>query len=147
MNDSTHVVCPQCQRTNRVPSAKLEAGPRCGGCHTPLFSQQPLPLGEAAFEAHLKNDDLPLVVDFWAPWCGPCRMMAPQFEAAARRLEPRVRLVKVNTDEAQQLSARYNIRSIPTLMIFRNGQEVARQAGAMSTDAILSWVKSNGLSG
>ncbi len=139
MAEALHVVCPHCDAVNRVPNAKLADAPSCGKCHAPLFSGQPIALDETRFERHVGRGDLPVVVDFWAPWCGPCRMMAPAFEAAASRLEPRARLVKVNTEEAQSLAMRFNIRSIPTVAIFRHGHELARQAGAMDTAGIVDW--------
>ncbi|MGD8207186.1 MAG: thioredoxin TrxC [Thiohalocapsa sp.] len=141
MSESLLVVCPHCDAVNRIPSARLGDGPSCGQCHKALFSGRPLALDEGRFERHIQRGDLPVVVDFWAPWCGPCRMMAPAFEAAAVRLEPHVRLVKVNTEEAQGLAMRFGIRSIPTLALFRAGREVARQAGAMDTGGLVSWVR------
>jgi thioredoxin 2 len=141
MSESLHVVCPACDAVNRVPRPRLGAGAKCGKCHGPLFLGQPVALDEARFAHHVSRSDLPLLVDFWASWCGPCRMMAPAFEAAAGRLEPNVRLVKVNTEEAQGLSARLGIRSIPTLALFRGGAEVARTAGAMDASAIMAWVR------
>jgi thioredoxin 2 len=141
MSESLHVVCPACDAVNRVPRQRLGSGAKCGKCHGPLFLGQPVALDEARFVHHVSRSDLPLLVDFWASWCGPCRMMAPAFEAAAGRLEPNVRLVKVNTEEAQGLSARLGIRSIPTLALFRGGAEVARTAGAMDTSAIMAWVR------
>jgi thioredoxin 2 len=138
-----HVVCPHCHTTNRVAPADLSATPDCGKCHRPLFDGHPVELNEAAFEKHIARSQLPVLVDFWAPWCGPCRMMAPQFEAAARQLEPHVRLAKVNTEDAQALGARLNIRSIPTLALFVNGREVARQPGAMGAADIVRWTRSH----
>ena len=140
--ESLHVVCPHCHTTNRVAPADLSATPDCGKCHRPLFDGHPVALDEAAFEKHIARSQLPVLVDFWAPWCGPCRMMAPQFEAAAKQLEPHVRLAKVNTEEAQALGARLNIRSIPTLALFVNGREVARQPGAMGAADIVRWTRS-----
>ena len=140
--ESLHVVCPHCHTTNRVAPADLSATPDCGKCHRPLFNGHPVALDEAAFEKHIARSQLPVLVDFWAPWCGPCRMMAPQFEAAAKQLEPHVRLAKVNTEEAQALGARLNIRSIPTLALFVNGREVARQPGAMGAADIVRWTRS-----
>jgi len=137
-----HIVCPHCHTTNRVAPADLGHAPDCGKCHRPLFTGHPVELDEAAFDKHVGRSQLPVLVDFWAPWCGPCRMMAPQFEAAAKQLEPQVRLVKVNTEEAQNLAARHNIRSIPTLALFVNGREVARQPGAMGAADIVRWVRS-----
>jgi thioredoxin 2 len=141
MSNMVHVVCPHCDAVNRVPSERLGQGAKCGKCHAALFVGAPLPLDERRFIRHTERSDLPLVVDFWAPWCGPCRMMAPAFEEAARRLEPRARLVKVNTEEAQGLAARFGIRSIPTLAIFRQGREVTRTAGAMDLGRLLGWVE------
>lgn len=140
--EALHVVCPHCHTTNRVAPADLSATHDCGKCHRPLFDGHPVALDETAFEKHIARSQLPVLVDFWAPWCGPCRMMAPQFEAAAKQLEPHVRLAKVNTEEAQALGARLNIRSIPTLALFVNGREVARQPGAMGAADIVRWTRS-----
>jgi thioredoxin 2 len=143
MNTSLHVVCPHCHTVNRLPAERIHDAGNCGKCHAPLFSGHPVELDEAAFAQHAGRSDLPIVVDFWAEWCGPCRMMAPAYAEAARRLEPDYRLVKVNTEEAQNLAARLQIRSIPTLAIFRNGKEIARQAGALDAAGIVGWVKRN----
>ena len=141
MNEAIHVVCPHCDGVNRLPANRLGDGAKCGKCHQPLFVGQPLALDEGRFARHSQKSDLPLLIDFWAPWCGPCRMMAPAFEQAAAELEPSVRLIKVNTEEAQQLGARFAIRSIPTLMLMRGGREIARQAGAMDRSGIVRWAK------
>ena len=141
MSESLHIVCPHCDGINRVPAERLADGAKCGKCHQPLFTAHPLALDERRFARHAQNSDLPLLIDFWAPWCGPCRMMAPAFEQAATQLEPALRLVKVNTEQAQSLGARFGIRSIPTLMLMRGGREVARQAGAMDARGIVQWAR------
>lgn len=144
MSDSRHIVCPHCHTTNRVQTDDLGKEPDCGKCHQPLFTAHPVELDEASFERHISRNEIPVLVDFWAPWCGPCRMMAPAYEQAAAQLEPQIRVAKVNTEEAQSLGARFNIRSIPTLALFQGGREVARQAGAMRSAAdITRWVQAN----
>ena len=135
-----HLVCPHCNATNRVPSDKLQAELNCGKCHQPLLAAHPDNLGEAAFNAQLAKSELPMVVDFWAPWCGPCRTMAPAYEKVSQDLQGRARFVKVNTEEEQGLAAKYNIRSIPTLAVFAGGRELARQPGAMSAPDLARWV-------
>jgi thioredoxin 2 len=139
MTDNVHIVCPHCQSINRVPMAKVDDHPNCGRCQRPLFSGEPIELTAATFARHAERNDIPLLVDFWAPWCGPCKMMAPQFQQAARLLEPKARLAKVNTEAEPHLAAQFGIRSIPTLALFRNGREIARQAGAMGAQDIVRW--------
>ncbi len=142
--ESLHLVCPHCHTTNRVRAAQLGSAPDCGQCKRPLFTGQPVALDEAGFERHLSRTQLPLLVDFWAPWCGPCRMMAPAYEQAAAQLEPAMRVAKVDTERAQALAARLNIRSIPTLALFQDGREVARQAGALTRAAdIVAWARAH----
>lgn len=142
-NDPLHIVCPHCHTTNRVAGDQLSEAPDCGKCHQPLFTGHPVALDEAAFDKHMTRSHLPVLVDFWAPWCGPCRAMTPAFEQAAQQLEPNMRLAKVDTEAAQNLAARFNIRSIPTLALFVAGREVARQPGAMGAADIVRWARSH----
>lgn len=142
MAEALIVVCPHCDVPNRVPEARLTDGGTCGKCRRPLFTGHPLELTAANFDTHVGRSELPVVVDFWAPWCGPCRTMAPAFEQAARQLEPRVRLAKLNTETEPALAGRFGIRSIPTLAVFREGKEVARQSGAMDTGSLVRWITS-----
>ena len=141
MQQSLHILCPHCDTINRVPQAKLADGGRCGQCRQKLFDGRPVALDTARFERHLAKSEVPLLVDLWAPWCGPCRMMAPEFERAATALEPAVRLVKVNFDDEPVLAQRFNARSIPTLVLAFRGRELARAAGARSAAQLVEWTR------
>jgi thioredoxin 2 len=144
-NPMTAVVCHRCNVAVRVPTGRLRDQPRCPRCHEALFEGQPIALTSASFDRHVTQSGVPVVVDFWAAWCGPCRSMAPVFERVAAEMEPAARFAKLDTDAAQDVAARYGIRSIPTLMVFRGGREVARQAGAMDAAAMRRWLAANGV--
>ena len=141
MTDPIHITCPACQAKNRIPAARLAARPNCGACKAALFPDAPFELDEAKLNRHLKNDDLPLLVDFWAPWCGPCKMMAPMFAEASKQMSPQLRFAKLDTEQNQNVGGRFQIRGIPLIILFDRGKEVARQAGAMNTGQIVGWVR------
>jgi len=138
--DRLLVLCANCSTANRVPAERLGDDPKCGRCGAPLLDGKPVALDEASFDSFIGRNELPVLVDFWADWCGPCHAMAPAFERAAGELKTRVRFAKVNTEGAQRVAARFGIRSIPTLILFSGGREVARVSGAMDARSIASWV-------
>jgi thioredoxin 2 len=143
MKGSRHIVCGQCGQVNRIAADRKATEGRCGACHQLLFSGTPYEIDEAGFECHVARNDIPVLIDVWAPWCGPCRVMAPIFAEAARILEPEIRLLKLNSDKAQSLSARLGIRSIPTLLLMKNGKIIARSSGVMDAQRLVSWTRSN----
>ncbi|MGE4530376.1 MAG: thioredoxin TrxC [Acidithiobacillus sp.] len=142
---SVIAVCPSCGGVNRVPQARLSENPQCGKCHSPIFPDHPANLSNTLFSPYIQKNELPVLVDFWAPWCGPCRSMAPQFEQAGRALRGRVLFAKVNTEDEQAIGARYQIRSIPTLVLFKAGKEHARISGAMGAADLQRWLTSQGV--
>ena len=136
-----HIVCPHCASINRVPSSKPAKAARCGRCKQALFTGHPVSIGSAQFDQHIQKDDILVVVDFWAEWCGPCKAMAPVFEQVSTELEPEFRFLKVDTEAEQGLAARYGIRSIPTMMLFWKGEEIARRAGAVNAETLRAWLR------
>ncbi|MBD3619529.1 MAG: thioredoxin TrxC [Chromatiales bacterium] len=141
MNAAVHVVCPHCGRTNRVPADRLTAAPVCGACKKPLFTGHPAEVDGAGLKAQVGRSDLPVLVDFWAPWCAPCRMMAPAFAQVAARFEPQLRCLKLNTEDHPEAAAPFGIRGIPTLILFRGGREAARISGALDAGRLADWVR------
>jgi thioredoxin 2 len=141
MATSYHLVCPACAAVNRVPHDRPAAAAKCGSCGGRLFAGRPVTLTAASFDRHLREDGVPLLVDFWAAWCGPCKAMAPVLDRLAGELEPRLRVGKLDTDAVPDIAARYGIRSIPTLILFQGGREVARTAGAMPAAQLKAWLE------
>jgi thioredoxin 2 len=141
MSDAPHVVCTRCGGVNRVPPSRPASEARCGRCREPLFDGHPAELDASALERQVTRSHIPVLVDFWAPWCGPCKVMAPAYEQAARELEPRVRVAKLDTQAHPEPAARYGIRGIPTLILFQGGREKARTSGAMDARSIVAWVQ------
>ncbi len=141
MNETLrHIVCPHCESVNRLPATRDARAAKCGKCHQALFTGHPVAASATAFQKQVERNDIPVVVDFWAAWCGPCRAMAPAYERVAEEMEPRMRFLKVDTEAEQGLTAQYQIRSIPTLMVFRGGKVVAQQAGAMDAGRLKAWL-------
>lgn len=143
MSQMHQIVCGHCGRINRLPAERAPEAARCGACHQAIFSGHPIEVDEAGFSRHVGNSDIPVLIDVWAPWCGPCRAMAPMFERAAQELEPRVRLLKLNCDTAPAVSSHLNITGIPALLLMRGGREIARQAGAMDARSIVAWTETS----
>jgi len=141
MSQSRQIICGNCGRINRLPAERAPEGARCGSCHQMMFTGHPIEVDEEGFGRHIAHSDIPVLVDVWAPWCGPCRAMAPMFERATQQLEPRVRLLKLNSDNAPALSSRLGITGIPTLLLMHDGREIARHAGAMDARSIIAWTE------
>ena len=142
MSKYTHIVCPYCDGTNRIPSDKTPNEAKCGRCKKSILDTTPIELSTKNIDQHIKKNDIPVIIDFWAPWCGPCKMMAPNFEQASRNFRARVRFAKVNTEEQQSIAGRFNIRSIPTLILFKDGKEIDRVSGALDANQLTQWINS-----
>ena len=142
MSEFTHIVCPHCNGTNRIPTGKIPEEAKCGRCKQSILDTKPIELNTDNLEQHLQKNDIPVLIDFWAPWCGPCKIMGPNFEQASRSFKGRVRFAKINTEDQQSLGGHYNIRSIPTLVLFKGGKEVDRVSGALDANQLIAWINS-----
>jgi thioredoxin 2 len=140
-----HIVCPHCESVNRIPRERPAAKAKCGRCHKALFTGHPVAATASSFDTHIRRNDIPVVVDFWAQWCGPCRAMAPVYDSVAAEMEPELRFLKLDTEAAPEIAARYNIRSIPTLMLFRDGQVAAQRAGAVDPHTLRTWLRQHAM--
>jgi len=142
MSESVHIVCPHCNGTNRIPSDPIPEEAKCGRCKKSLLDTKPIELSSDNFSQHFEKNDIPLLIDFWAPWCGPCKTMGPNFEQASRNFKAKVRFAKVNTEDQQSLGGHFNIRSIPTLILFKNAKEIDRVSGVLDANALIQWINS-----
>jgi len=141
MSAFTHIVCPHCNGTNRIPAGTVPNEAKCGRCKQSILDTKPIELTPQNIQQHLEKNDIPVIIDFWAPWCGPCKMMGPNFEQAALNFKGQVRFAKVNTEDQQSLGAQFNIRSIPTLILFKNGKEIDRVSGALEANQLVTWIR------